>query len=72
MKYRYIGEDNCFCIELLAYKLVPKGSYLKKGQVIDVPDDLTRVINSLDESGLFVKVQDYKRITKKKSKKRKK
>ena len=72
MKYRYIGEDNCFCIELLAYKLVPKGSYLKRGQIIDIPDDLTRVSNSLEVSGLFVKVQDYKKVTKKKSKKRKK
>lgn len=71
MKYKYIGEDGTFCIELLAYKLVPKGSYLKKGQIIDVPDDLTRVTNSLDESGLFVRVQDYKKVTKK-SKKRKK
>ena len=40
MKFKYEGEDNCFCIELLAYKLVPKGSYLKHGQVIDVPDDI--------------------------------
>lgn len=72
MKYRYVGEDDCFCIELLAYKLVPKGSYLKKGQIIEVPDDLTRVINSLEVSGLFVKVQDYKKVTKRKSKKRKK
>ena len=72
MKFKYIGEDDCFCIELLAYNLVEKGSYLKNGQVVDVPDDLTRVINSLDESGLFVKVQDYKRVTKRKSKKRKK
>ena len=64
MKYKYIGRDDCFCIELLAYKLVPKGSYLKNGQVIDVPDDLTRVIKSLDVSGQFVKVQD-KKVTKK-------
>lgn len=64
MKYKYIGEDNCFCIELLAYKLVPKDKYLKKGQIIDVPDNLTRVINSLDTSGVFVKVQDNKKVTK--------
>lgn len=64
MKYKYIGEDDCFCIELLAYKLVPKGSYLKKGQIIDVPDDLTNVIKSLDVSGQFVKVQDKKKVKK--------
>ena len=73
MKYRYVGEDDCFCIELLAFKLVPKDKYLKKGQIIDVPNDLTRVINSLDESGLFEKVQTNKKVTKtKKSKKGKK
>ena len=65
MKYKYIGEDNCFCIELLAYKIVPKGSYLKKGQIVDVPDDLTNVISSLDVSGQFTKVQAKKVIKKK-------
>ena len=68
MKYKYIGEDDCFCIELLAYKLVPRGSYLKKGQVIDVPDDLDRVIDSLDVSGVFVEVQDNKKVNKKEKK----
>ena len=68
MKYKYIGEDDCFCIELLAYKLVPKGSYLKNGQVIEVPDDLNRVIDSLEVSGVFVEVQDNKKVNKKEKK----
>lgn len=68
MKFKYIGEDDCFCIELLAYKLVPRGSYLKKGQVIDVPDDLDRVIDSLNVSGVFVEVQDNKKVNKKEKK----
>ena len=68
MKFKYVGEDNCFCIELLAYKIVPKGSYLKNGQVIDVPDDLDRVIDSLDVSGVFVEVQDNKKVNKKEKK----
>lgn len=66
MKFKYTGEDNCFCIELLAYKLVEKGSYLKKGQVIDVPNDLTNVISALDVSGVFERVQDKKVIKKEK------
>ena len=60
MKFKYIGEDDCFCIELLAYKLVEKGSYLKNGQVIEVPDDLDRVVNALKVSGQFVEVEDKK------------
>lgn len=68
MKFKYIGEDDCFCIELLAYKLVPRGSYLKNGQVIDVPDDLDRVIDSLNVSGVFVEVQDNKKVNKKEKK----
>lgn len=64
MKFKYIGRDDCFCIELLAYKLVEKGSYLKKGQIIDVPDDLTNVIESLDVSGQFKRVQDNKKVKK--------
>ena len=67
MKYKYIGENDCFCIELLAYKLVPKGSLLKHGQVIDVPNDLIDVTARLDVSGQFVKVQD-KKVTKKEDK----
>lgn len=66
MKFKYNGEDDCFCIELLAYKLVPQGSYLKKGQVIDVPDDLTDVIASMDVSGVFQRIQDKKIIRKEK------
>lgn len=68
MKFKYTGEDDCFCIELLAYKLVEKGSYLKNGQVIDVPDDLTNVIEALEVSGIFKKVQD-KKVNKKEDKK---
>ena len=64
MKYKYIGDDDCFCIELIAYKLVPKGSYLKNGQVVDVPNDLKNVIKSLDVSGQFIKVQDKKVVKK--------
>ena len=64
MKFKYVGEDDCFCIELLAYKIVPKNSYLKNGQVIDVPNDLTNVIASMEVSGQFIKVQDKKVIKK--------
>lgn len=67
MKFKYIGEDDCFCIELLAYKLVPQGSYLKNGQIIDVPDDLTNVLAQLEVSGQFVEVKD-KKVTKKEDK----
>ena len=68
MKFKYIGEDDCFCIELLAYKLVEKGSYLKNGQVIDVPNDLTNVIEALEVSGIFKEVQT-KKVNKKEDKK---
>ena len=60
MKFKYTGEDGRFCIELTAYELVPRGSYLKNGQIIDVPNDLTDVIGSLDVSGLFHRVEDKK------------
>ena len=65
MKFKYVGRDDCFCIELLAYKLVEKGSLLKNGQVIDVPDDLDRVISALTVSGQFVEVKDNKKVVKK-------
>lgn len=65
MKFKYVGRDDCFCIELLAYKLVERGSLLKNGQVIDVPDDLDRVISALTVSGQFVEVKDNKKVVKK-------
>ncbi len=65
MKFKYVGRDDCFCIELLAYKLVERGSLLKNGQVIDVPDDLDRVISALTVSGQFVEVEDNKKVVKK-------
>ena len=68
MKFKYIGEDDCFCIELLAYKLVSRDENLKNGQVIEVPDDLTRVVKSLDANGQFVRVKDNKKVTKKEDK----
>ena len=68
MKYKYIGEDGCFCIELVAFNILPKGDYLKNGQVIDVPDSLTRVTDSLDVNGLFVKVNENKKVVKKEDK----
>ena len=64
MKFKYVGEDDCFCIELLAYKIVPQGSYLKNGQIIEVPNDLANVIASMEVSGQFIKVQDKKVIKK--------
>ena len=64
MKFKYVGDDDHFCIELLAYKLVPSGSYLKNGQIIDVPNDLDVVVNSLDASGQFQRVKENK-VTKK-------
>ena len=69
MKFKFTGEDNSFCIELLAYKLVPKDRYLMNGDIIDVPNDKEVVINSLDASGVFQRVKETKKITKKDTKK---
>ena len=66
MKFKYIGQDDCFCMELLAYKLVPKDEYLKHGQVIEVPDDLERVVKSMEVDGNFVKMKETKKVKKEK------
>ena len=60
MKYKYVGEDNCFCMELLAYKLVPKGTVLMKGDIIDVPDDNVRIIKSMEVTDHFQLIEDNK------------
>ena len=53
MKFKYLGENDSYCLELMAYGLEKKGEYLQNGQVIDVPDEYDVVINALDTSGLF-------------------
>lgn len=68
MKFKFTGEDNSFCIELLAYKIVSSDEYLMKGQVIDVPDDNKIVINSLNASGVFKRVGETKKEIKKENK----
>lgn len=68
MKFKYIGQNDTFCLELLAYNIMQKNEYLQKGQVIDVPDTNTTVIGALNASGLFVPVN----VTVNKAKKEKK
>ena len=60
MKYKYVGEDNCFCVELLAYKLMPKDKLLMKGDIIEVPDDNVRVIEAMKVVDHFQEVKDNK------------
>ena len=54
MKFKYVGQNDTFCLELLAYNIMEKNEYLKKGQIIDVPDSNTTVINALNANGLFI------------------
>jgi DNA-directed RNA polymerase subunit L len=68
MKFKYIGENNTYCLELLAYNIMSKKDNLKKGQVIEVPDENATLINALNTSGVFVKL-DFNKNTTKKNKK---
>lgn len=68
MKFRYKGQDNTFCLELLAYNLMEKNQYLKNGMVIDIPDDNTLVIAALDANGLFERVNNIKKVKKEENK----
>ena len=70
MKFKFIGENNSFCMELVAYRIKSKhGNYLFKGDIVDVPDNLERVITALKESAVFVQVDDSKKVIDKKEKK---
>lgn len=60
MKFKYVGDDDYFCLELLAYKLVPMGSKLKHGDVIDVPDDNVRLIEGMKMVDHFQEVNQVK------------
>ena len=66
MKYKYVGEDNCFCIELLAYKLMPKDKLLMKGDIIEVPDDNTVIIERMKYVDHFQEIKEKKAIKKEK------
>ena len=69
MKFKYLGQNDTFCLELVAYNITKKNEYLKKGQVIEVPDSNTTLISSLNTSGLFKQVNVSVNKTKKKEKK---
>lgn len=58
MKFKYLGENNTYCLELLAYNIMSKKDSLMNGQVIDIPDSNTTVIDALNNSGQFMKL-DY-------------
>ena len=60
MKYKYCGEDNCFCIELLAYKLMPKDKLLMKGDIIEVPDDNLEVNRRMKNVAHFQEIKESK------------
>ena len=66
MKFKYVGEDNSFCLELVAFKIKGEhGDYLFKGDVVTVPDDNKRVINALKRSPSFEVVNTPKKVVKK-------
>ena len=47
MKFKYIGENNTYCLELLAYNIMSKKDNLKKGdkaKVTAVKDGVVLVI----------------------------
>ena len=56
MKFKFIGQDESYCLELIAYGLEKKNEYLTNGQIIDVPSNNDVLINSLNASGLFERV----------------
>ena len=64
MKFKFIGNDESYCLELMAYGLEKKGEYLKKNQIIEVPDDAEVVINALDANGLFERYNTPKKVKK--------
>lgn len=61
MKFEYLGEDNTFTLELVAYGIKEQNDYMKKGEIVDVPDKLENVISALDESGLYRRVPETKK-----------
>lgn len=68
MKYKFKGADDSFCIELLAYGIQSRNKYLNNGDIVDVPDDNSVVINALDASGVFERVTTAPKVDKKRKK----
>ena len=66
MKFKYVGEDNSFCLELVAFRIKGEhGDYLFKGDIITVPDDNERVIKALRRSPSFEVFDEPKKAVKK-------
>ena len=64
MKFKYNGQNDTFCLELLAYGIMKKDEYLKKGMIVEVPNDNQGLIDCLNANGLFEKVNESKKVKK--------
>ena len=64
-KFKFIGEDNSFCMELVAYNIKGQhGNYLFKDDIITIPDDNKRIIGAFEKSPVFKKVSESKKVKK--------
>ena len=70
MKFKYNGEGNHKCFELVAYKIMKTSEKLKKGQIVDVPEKYDRVIDALKVSGVFEQINQSKVVKKEEEKKK--
>lgn len=57
-KFKYIGEDNTFTLELVAFGIMGENEYMKYGDIVDVPEEYTQVIEALEVSGQYEKVPE--------------
>ena len=66
VKFKFTGEDNSFCMELVAYNIKGQhGNYLFKDDIISIPDDNERILKAFEKSPVFEKVNESKKNVKK-------
>ena len=53
MKFKYIGQSGYKDLDLVVYKILAPDKVLKKGDIIDVPDNLTELIQRIQINGNF-------------------
>ena len=55
-KFKYLGEDGTFTLELIHFGIKKDMEYMNHGEVVEVPVEYDRCISALNASGLFVEV----------------
>ena len=55
MRFKYTGQSGYKDLDLVVYKIMSPNQTLKKGDIIEIPDDMAELIQRVQINGNFEK-----------------